>query len=333
MGGEGRIIEMAEFRGMVGSVKRGPDRSFDMNDGSETERPPTDRGPAGQGGDGLDAGALQEDLPALVMRASALASQLCHDCVHYHGSWPALRLIERGGLDFDRPYLLSLFTRLASDPSRRHWLVAGMADTGLVATVGAAIWPVRGDAAITLVDRCETPLTLCREYGRRLDRALDTVHADLTEFSPARLQDVVLAHSVLAHLPGARRAGMARRFRQWLGPGGCLVLSARFNDVLDHTEIERLAGPTHIRRMIEALKAKGVHDAATLSRLSIALPRDFADRNRRRGAHASVAEIAALLRRAGFGTVEIVAEYAAPPRRLRPSGKNQRRAIIAAFAE
>ena len=291
-----------------------------------------DRGFVGTAHDARRGSEFHEDLPALAVRAVALASRLCDDCIHYHGSWPALRLVEHGGLDFDRPHLLPLFRELAGNPSRRHWLIAGMADTGLVATVGAAIWPISQDARITLVDRCETPLRLCWEYGERLGRRLDTVRADLNQFSPPELQDVVFAHSVLAHVPGTERVAMAARFRQWLTQDGCLILSARLDDVLDQEDIDRQTDPAHIRKMIAVLKKEGVDDEATLRQLSVWLPRSFADRSRRRGAHPTIPDLTALLDEAGFANVRIVAEFAPPPRQLRPSGKNQRRAIIAAYA-
>lgn len=277
------------------------------------------------------ASQYNEDLPSLVVRAAALAPQLCDDCVHYHGSWPALRLVERGGLDFDRPYLLSLFRELAGDPSRRRWLIAGMADTGLVATIGWAIWPIAPGARLTLVDRCETPLTLCREYGKRLDHPLETVRADLNQFSPSEPQDVVFAHSVLAHASRSERLGMLSHFRQWLRPGGCLVLCARLDDVLDKDDIDRQTDPAHVRKMIAAIEAEGVNDEVTLRQLSVSLPRDFADRSRRRGAYPTLADLTAILEESGFAAIRVIAEFAAPPRRLRPSGPNQRRAIIAAY--
>jgi len=270
-----------------------------------------------------------EDLLRLAVSAADAAPAFCRDCRDYHLSWPALRLIETTGLDSDRPRLLHLFRDLA-EGGRRRWMVAGMADSGLAATVGAAVWPVHGDAVITLVDRCETPLALCREVAARAGRTFRTFSADLMHFQPAAPQDVIVAHSVLSHLPGEARAAVARRFREWLGPDGRLVLTARIDDELSAEEERTQRSPAHLAAIRDALRTSGLDDEALLDRICPAIGRQLAVRSTRRGIHPTAEDVARLLRAGGFATVDVVADYVPPPRQIRPSGRRARRAILMA---
>ena len=57
-------------------------------------------------------------------------------------------------------------------------LIAAAADTGLLATVARAGSGL--DPDITVVDRCETPLELCRRYASERSLPVQTQIADLT---------------------------------------------------------------------------------------------------------------------------------------------------------
>lgn len=158
--------------------------------------------------------------------AWTLSAELCGDCRAYHGVWPWLRLAGlKQGLERDRPVLLpAVAAALAA--GRRRVLVAGAADAGLAELVLAA----GGDPALTVVDRCATPLRLTEIAVAGLDRQVTTRVADLTRdrLPPA---DLIVAHSVLGHIAPAARPAALGHLRDALDGGGELLL------------VFRLAGP------------------------------------------------------------------------------------------
>lgn len=277
---------------------------------------------------------LDEDLVALAVRAATYAPVHCRTCVAYHGSWPALRLAEAiGAVETDRPILLPILADLARDGSRDRWLIAGMSDTGLLATVAAALRLADRGAAITLVDRCRTPLLLCEEYARLRGIDVALAVADLIEYPPPTPQSVVFAHSVLSHVPAEVRGKAIAAMRSWLVPGGCVVLVARIDDEPDRAVHAREAEPAHIEAVVERLQSLGVVDRTTLERLRLWLPRYFARRGERGVTFQSLADLEARLRENGFGTIEVKAEFKPPDRRFRKYTKAQRRVVALASAD
>lgn len=278
--------------------------------------------------------SLDEDLAALAVRAATYAPVHCSDCVAYHGSWPALRLAEAiGGIETDRPIVLPILADLARDGSRDRWLIAGMSDTGLLATVAAALRSAGSRAQVTLVDRCRTPLLLCEEYARPRGIDVKLALADLVEYQPPTPQSVVFAHSVLSHIPAAERGRTMAGMRTWLAPGGCLVLVARIDDEPDREAHAKEAEPTHVQAVIDRARSLGLTDDPTLERLTEWLPRYFARRGERRVTFTNLADLEARLRQHGFGRIEIKAEFKPPDRRLRKYTKAQRRVVAIAWAD
>ena len=165
-----------------------------------------------------------EDMPSLVRRTVALAGTMCGHCAPWHGTWPARRLAgSTRSVDSDRAVLGPLFRELAAGRSGDAWLIAGSADTGLLATVAASLGAAARSFHFTVVDLCATPLELCKEYAARTGLQLDVARSDILGFVPRRKPHVVFGHSVLAHMPPDSRAEGVVRFHDWLAPGGALV--------------------------------------------------------------------------------------------------------------
>lgn len=142
---------------------------------------------------------FSEDLRQLAGEAWEVAGRLCGACRNLHVLWPYQRLAGSPGRDVAvvEPALRRLLSA-----SGRKVLIAGCADSGLLALVARTANPA---TAITVVDRCETPLELCRRFARRWDFTVDTDHLDLTELSATSSFDVVFAHELLQHIPADRR--------------------------------------------------------------------------------------------------------------------------------
>ena len=92
-------------------------------------------------------------------------------------------------------------------PSGGNALIAGAADSrlfGLVAQTVAGL-----PSAITVVDRCQTPLLVCRRYAERHGLAVATIEADIAQALPGGSYDMALAHLTLMFVPVAAQAGRA----------------------------------------------------------------------------------------------------------------------------
>jgi SAM-dependent methyltransferase len=162
-----------------------------------------------------------EDLLQVAATQYRLADQFCDFCRNYHALWPYHRIArtvtsaEAGGPDFSST-LAEVFKA-----GRRSVLIAGAADTGLLAIAARAGAPFGVD--IVVLDRCRTPLELCREFAQRWSIAADVQHQDLTGLDISAGFDVVFANSILLFINPERRVDVLSRLRRALRPNGRLV--------------------------------------------------------------------------------------------------------------
>ena len=79
-----------------------------------------------------------EDLPALAAEAYALAGRFCGACRDYHALWPYRRItLKHGESEMDQAAVGSALAELMADGGKRV-LIAGAADSGVLATVARA---------------------------------------------------------------------------------------------------------------------------------------------------------------------------------------------------
>jgi hypothetical protein len=177
-----------------------------------------------------DPATCGEDLLHNAQRAIDLARRLCRDCADYHVLFP-LRRATGGvfGVDRDRPKMTEIVGQLVATRTSGpiDILIVGAADSGILATCAHAARQVGGDALrrarFTVIDRCETPLELCRDFARRHGLLLHAEAADLTQTPSNHTADVIVHHSLLRFLPPAARCAALRKLAQWLKPDGRLV--------------------------------------------------------------------------------------------------------------
>ena len=156
----------------------------------------------------------------MASQAYALADRYCSHCRNFHALWPYRRLARIcGAAESGSDAIESTLRHLMASGGKRV-LIAAAADTGLLATVARAGSGL--DPDITVVDRCETPLELCRRYASERSLPVQTQIADLTALDLADF-DVVYANSVLQFLPAGLRVEMLTRVRRALRPGGHFV--------------------------------------------------------------------------------------------------------------
>ena len=192
---------------------------------------------------------VREDLLREAREVHAIAARHCiapgrDDCGWYHASLPTLRLLgvfDSPGSDDD--FLLPAFAAEIGRGARRI-LVSGCADAAMLARVAACLPP--GIAfEIVVLDRCGTPLELCRDYADRHGLAIELVHSDILDYRAAPF-DLVCTHSFLSFFDGPARDELARVWWRLLRPGACVVTAQRIRvgaapGLIGYGEAEALA--------------------------------------------------------------------------------------------
>jgi SAM-dependent methyltransferase len=182
-----------------------------------------------------DRGAEREPLRESAPLAYALAAKVCRidqatreSCAWYHGLWALLRLLGIGTTPTGvSGFLAETLYQLAADGGYRRVLIAGAADYGLAAHVIAAYRRAHAPLALSVVDRCATPLALNRWYAARVGAAIEDIRDDLVAHRPALDYDVILSHSVLGYFSLRDRSRLFEAWATQLRHGGRIVLTNR----------------------------------------------------------------------------------------------------------
>lgn len=182
--------------------------------------------------------------------SDGMCSAACRD---YHATWPVLRAAGLvGGIDADRQPFVDILEPLFRSNAGRRILIAGCADSALLSLVAAT---APGLSQITIVDRCPTPLAVCRRVASP-DRPLTTLQDDLLTCEPGAPYDLIVCHSLLPFFCDTERRDLLRRFATWLSPAGSLVLAVRLKHTKEASGSERTqTGQWVATRVAEARKA------------------------------------------------------------------------------
>ena len=176
-----------------------------------------------------------EDLAHNYRLATSLADKTCHGCGRYHIVYPLTRWLDVGTAHkSDRAEFAQAVDRWATAraqaPGAVTVLVVGAADSGLLAIAAHACAKtgMLSRARFAVVDRCDTPLALCRDFAVRHGLDLTTRVATverLPDLSPAQL---VIVHSLLRFVPPETRLDCLRAWGGLVAPGGRMILSNTF---------------------------------------------------------------------------------------------------------
>jgi SAM-dependent methyltransferase len=238
-----------------------------------------------------------EDLPALAAEAYALAGRLCGACRDYHALWPYRRItLKQGESEMDRAAVGSALAELMA-AGRKSVLIAGAADSGVLATVARAAGGQAG--GIRVVDLCETPLELCRRFARRWSLPLETARADLLRLEIAHPVDIVYGNSIVQAFPPALRLELFAQIARALRPGGHFVQT--FN-VSRHVAQEQLPdyGEQYRQWVLDELARRGIplpDDREMFGRRLISFAAGW---RRRVGAFEQPGDVKPLLEASGF---------------------------------
>jgi|SRR5215469_6993749 hypothetical protein len=255
-----------------------------------------------------------EPLPELAVETFDVAARQCASCRDTHTLWPYIRLSRTSiGAEREGSRLEPLLAELL--PERPVILIAGAADTGLLALVARA---TSSDAEITVLDRCDTPLEMCRRLSARWGRLIATLHQDLRDLDIRDQFDLVLLHHTLQFVPAEHRMTVLLNLARALHPNGYLVHSFNVSRSLSGA-----LGAEH-----RDVYPDWVLDE--LARIDVSLPEPHAEfrarlrahatnRERHTGAFVDPAEVDHLMQAAGFSverSIVIEPDVIAPYRSL-----------------
>jgi len=163
-----------------------------------------------------------EDLPRVAADAYELAGHRCGGCRDLHALWPYARLTRASTGVEQRHSGLEAQLRTFFDLGLRDVLIAGAADSALLAHVARA--GARHEIKIVVLDICDTPLELCRRFARQWSLPVETTRQDLFDLDTPHRFDVVLMHGTLNFIAADRHAPVLHRIHRAMRPKGRLEL-------------------------------------------------------------------------------------------------------------
>jgi SAM-dependent methyltransferase len=240
---------------------------------------------------------FDENLPRMAAEAFALADRYCDSCRNFHALWPYRRVTRMvGAAEAGRSAVETTLADLLG-AGRRSVLIAGAADTGQLAMIARA--GAGHDLDIVVIDRCRTPLELCRRFADRWSLRVETVQQDLTALAIERRFDIVLAHSLLQFIPAKRRVDFLARVSRSLRPDGRLLLVFNTGRRIEGELLPEYR-KLYSRWVIEAMARMGLPLPAAPDQFQARLDAYAQELESREGAFASPEEVDAYLRAGAF---------------------------------
>ena len=178
---------------------------------------------------------LEEPVVTTAPMAKMVAPVLCRvdreageSCSWYHGSWQYLRIVKLAPTpEKHAGFLFDALGALARDGRYGRVLISGAADYCMLAHVLRAYRSENARVDITVVDKCETPLFLCKWYAKLVSHALVTHTSDILDFNSVEPFDVICTQSLLSQYPHSMRKDLVSKWRELLRPGGKVVTTVR----------------------------------------------------------------------------------------------------------
>jgi hypothetical protein len=180
-----------------------------------------------------DPATCGEDLAHNIRRVVDYAPAHCSACLDYHMVHPILRGIGRVGVaNSNRAELIEVVgalirERAAAQDGPIDIVIGGTADTQIPAACTHAALVHGGSAfprvRFTVLDRCDTPLALCRDFAVRHGIVFDTRAVDLVTTEDAFAADILINHSLFNYVPSELHVATLKKTAAWLKPGGRLL--------------------------------------------------------------------------------------------------------------
>jgi len=167
---------------------------------------------------------FREDLLDLADYEFRIAQNSCGECADYHALFGYGRLAGlHDAIAMDGDMLAPLLATHLGVSGKL--LIACAADAGLLAMAARAT--VAQGPAITVADRCATPLAVCRRFAETENLSLRTIQSDFFSTALGETYDVALAHNVLLFVPETLQVEFLRNIGRSLAGSGILILVSR----------------------------------------------------------------------------------------------------------
>ena len=248
-----------------------------------------------------EARRIQEDFRELAAQAAEVAARCCGECQTHHMLWPLNRVARVvSAVEGGREAVTDAIKRYCR-ARRNRILIAGSSDTGVLCLAANAAKD--HDAEFMVVDKCATPLELCRRFARRWGLHVETQVADVHEIGFDQEFDMVIAHSLLQFIPPQRRIDVFARFAAALKPDGVAIQV--FNA---GARIEGALATEHARDYPDMVLARfeecGLALPEPREKLRARLQAQSLRRRQLEGAVAIPEELEALMEASGFAILE-----------------------------
>lgn len=186
-----------------------------------------------------EAPELEEPMITTAPMAYELAMVLCRgdhvspeDCSWYHSIWQYLRIFDMVSTPtWHASFYREQLANLANVEGFERGLISGTADYSVLAHV---LWAFRRKTVpnITVVDLCETPLFLCKWYGKLVGVRVEAAAADILEYKSDRPFDFLATDAFLTRFDNKLRHAVVEQWHRLLRPGGIIITTARIESGL-----------------------------------------------------------------------------------------------------
>lgn len=146
------------------------------------------------------------------------------NCAWLHGSHQYLLLLGLAATPVrNLAFYRQEIQRAACESGARRILIAGCCDYMMLAIVLDAYGALGIVPDITVVDRCNTPLYLCRWYADLQGHAVTTLQSSFLTYEPDEPFDLVSTDGLISNFWPELRADLVSAWHKVLKPGGFVV--------------------------------------------------------------------------------------------------------------
>jgi hypothetical protein len=197
-----------------------------------------------------------------MLLSTQAANTFCSGCADYHATIAVGRLTGSSGWSGGMREALVNFVYDEVQRGRKlrptlSILIMGAADTATLSACAHAVLKAGEEVllqtAFTVIDRCETPLYLCRDFADQHHLNLLTEIQDLTRPTHDFKADIIIFHSILSFIPREYHISILQRASSWLNPDGRIYLfNALQTQGLDQSKDLRIQDKDKILALIRS---------------------------------------------------------------------------------
>lgn len=182
---------------------------------------------------------LEEPMITTAPIADELAQVMCQgdhvspdDCSWYHAVWQYLRIFDMVSTPtWHAKFFFDALQECALQCDGPNVLVSGTADYSMLAHSMWALDAAGTNAQFTVLDLCETPLFLCKWYGKAVGKPVRTVATNLLDMDGDGQFDLIVTDAFLTRFSESDRSAVVAKWHSLLRTGGSVVTTARIETI------------------------------------------------------------------------------------------------------